>query len=466
MNWFSRGVRNAFRNVTRTVAIIVILGLSIGLCMVMLIARQTVQDKIQTTKASIGNTVTIQPAGFNSFSAANNSLTTSQLNVVSKLPHVTGLIETLTDRLTTIGTVSSPRNFIGQSNSTNTNQTSLKSPVKLSRRLNRGGNRLFVSGGSGFQLPPNFSLPIVIVGTNDPVQLNTANGNVATLVSGKFLNGNSDNNDAMVSQKMAQVNNLKLGSTFTAYSTQLTVVGIFASSSGGTNNVVVVSLPTEQRLSGQAGDVTLAVAKVDSIDNLSSTTAAIQKALGSSANVTSSTDAANLAIQPLNSVSKVALYSLIGAIVAASIIILMVMVMIVRERRKEIGVIKAIGSGNLRIAAQFMVEALTLTVSAAIIGIIIGAVASTPLTDMLVSNATTNQTSIGNRFGAGPVITRHFGGGVLGGLHRGISNIHAVVGFNLIGYGLAAAVVIALVGSALTAFIITKIRPSEVIRAE
>src|SRR5579875_2626180 len=63
MDLLSRGVRNAFRNTTRTVSIVVILGLAIGLALVMLIAHRAVNDKVKTTLSSVGNTVTIGPPG-------------------------------------------------------------------------------------------------------------------------------------------------------------------------------------------------------------------------------------------------------------------------------------------------------------------------------------------------------------------------------------------------------------------
>jgi putative ABC transport system permease protein len=44
------------------------------------------------------------------------------------------------------------------------------------------------------------------------------------------------------------------------------------------------------------------------------------------------------------------------------------MLMIVRERRREIGVLKAIGSSNIRIVGQFVTEALTLTLAGSVIG--------------------------------------------------------------------------------------------------
>ena len=76
MNVVSRGIRNAFRNITRSASIIVILGLAIGLSLVMVIARQAVSNKINSVNSLVGNTINITPAGFSSFSSVNNALTT------------------------------------------------------------------------------------------------------------------------------------------------------------------------------------------------------------------------------------------------------------------------------------------------------------------------------------------------------------------------------------------------------
>jgi putative ABC transport system permease protein len=485
MNTITLGIRNAFRNATRSLSIVIILGLSIGLSLVMLIAHQAVGQKIAEVKSSIGNTVSIAPAGYNSFSSANNALTSSQLSKVASLAHVTNVDETLTDRLTTTG--SAQPSFFGgnNSNSSNnsTNQTSLTSPVTFDVNGNGGGGgggfHVFINGGR--QLPANFSPPISIVGTNDPMSLNGSN---LALSSGSAINGSKDEDQAMVSSDMASKNGLKVGSTFTAYGTILTIAGIFSSSTKVAENNIVVSLPTEQRLSGQGGNITNAVATVDSVDNLSSTTTAIQNTLGSSADVTNSQDQVNQAVQPLNNVKNISLYSLIGAVVAGSIIILLTMVMIVRERRREIGILKAIGASNTRIIFQFMSEALTFTIIAAFIGLLVGVIGGNPVTNMLVTNSvnSANSTSSGSlnagpgfasTSGQGPVTSG--GGGPFGfarrapglrGVSNNLHNLHASIGWSTLIYGLGAAVAIAAVGSAVAGWLIARVRPSEVMRAE
>ncbi|HUD07504.1 MAG TPA: FtsX-like permease family protein [Candidatus Saccharimonadales bacterium] len=481
MNVITRGFRNVFRNSIRAVSIVVILGLSIGLALTMLIARQAVNQKIQSVKSSIGNTISIAPAGFSSFSSVNNSLTTSELNKVSALPHVKGVTETLTDRLTTIGsTQSSFGGFGGQSSSTSAGQTSLTSPITFNIGSG-GGGHFFYSGGAGGSTtaPTNFTPPITIAGTNNPTSLD---GTSLTISSGKIINGSSTADDALISAAMASKNNLKVGSTFTAYGATLTVTGIFKTSNQSDENNVIVSLPTEQSLSGQTGDITSAVVTVDSLDNLDSVTTAIKNTLGTSADVTSAEAQATATVQPLNSVKNVSLFSLVGAVIAGAVIILLNMIMIVRERRREVGVLKAIGASNIRIMVQFVTEAVTFTLMGAVIGLIIGVVGGNPVTKLLVNNSSsTASTSTTAGPGAGfsanggspsTTVTRGAGGGGffnrVGGRSTvsSIKNIHAVIGWSILLDGLAAAVVIALIGSAIASVLISRIRPAEVMRTE
>ena len=68
-------------------------------------------------------------------------------------------------------------------------------------------------------------------------------------------------------------------------------------------------------------------------------------------------------------------------------ILFLVMVMIVRERKREIGILKAIGASNGRIMAQFTTEALTFTLLGLAVGAVVGIIAASPVTSALVSNS-------------------------------------------------------------------------------
>lgn len=490
MNPVSRGIRNAFRNGVRTGAIVVILGLSIGLSLTMLVAQRAVENKIKSVKSSIGNTITISPAGFNPGSDANNALTTSALAKVHKLAHVSGVTETLTDRQSTTGSSTPSFGRFGGDSSDSSSQTttSLTSPVTLSSN----GPRFFMGGGgSSDSSTTTFSLPISFLGTNNLASADALDGNAVTLKSGKMVSGSTNTNDALISSQMASKNNLSVGSTFTAYNATLTVAGIFTSSNQSAEGTVVLSLPALQRLSGQSGVITAAVATVDSLDNLSSATSSVKSALGSSADVVSAEQEADNTVAPLNSVKTVSTFSLIGAVVAGAVIILLVMVMVVRERKKEIGVVKAIGGSNLRIISEFMVESLTLAVLGAVIGLLIGVIGGQPVTKALVNSSTSSNTTSTSTQVQGPnggTFTMNrgqttttggstaapggsFGSRFSGGFQRngavkGISNIQTQIGWGILADGFGAAVLIAVLGSALAASMIAKVRPSTVMRAE
>jgi len=182
-------------------------------------------------------------------------------------------------------------------------------------------------------------------------------------------------------------------------------------------------------------------------------------------------------LSSLDNVKTIATYSLIGALVAGSVIIFLSMLMIVRERRREIGVLKAIGSSNAKISWQFVSEALTLTGMAAVVGVIGGIILSNPVLDALVSSSSDTgggpQTFVAGPGGGGPP---RGGGGTVqfsGGVGRAfsnfgdvLSNVHATVGFSILLYGLLAAVLIAIIGTAIPSWLIAKIRPAEVMRTE
>jgi hypothetical protein len=79
MTAVARGIRNAFRNTVRTISVVAILGLSIGLGFVMLTAYHSVTGQVAATLSSIGNTVTVGPPGYAAGMPLGKNLTTGEL---------------------------------------------------------------------------------------------------------------------------------------------------------------------------------------------------------------------------------------------------------------------------------------------------------------------------------------------------------------------------------------------------
>jgi putative ABC transport system permease protein len=460
MNVISRGARNAFRNTIRTGSIILILGISIGLSLAMLVAHQAVSDKISSVKSSIGNTITLAPAGVRGFDGGGDLLTSTQIDTASKIPNVVSTQEVLNDRLTTDTTnlVSAiEAGSFGRRNATNSGQQ--LDVLPQGGGSNGGGDR---SSGT---VRRSFTPPVTVIGTNATDIKKVVGASSLSFTKGEMIDTTSADNVAVVGTALAAKNSLSVGSTFKMYGQDVTVKGIFDAGNAFINAGIAMPIKTVQMLSSQAGLVSSATITVDSLENTDAVTTKLKDLFGAAADVTNSKDAATTAVAPLESVKSISLYSLIGALGAGSLIILLTMVMIVRERRREVGILKAIGAGTLSVVTQFVTEAVTLCLLAGIMGVIICFAASAPVTKALVTNATATSTTsqtVGAR-GQGFGGARLFRAGARGVT---VGNISTSVGWNLLGYGLGAIVVIAILGSAVPAWLITKIRPAEVMRAE
>jgi putative ABC transport system permease protein len=255
-------------------------------------------------------------------------------------------------------------------------------------------------------------------------------------------------------------------------------------------------LPALQKLSSQTGDVTSAIVTVDSVDHLDAAVSAITKQLGTAADVAADSSASMTTLDSLQNIKTISTYSLVGALVAAVVITFLLMLMIVRERRREIGVLKSIGGSNSKITLQFVAEAVTFTLMAAVAGILVGIILANPVLDVLVKNSsdTTTATSTfgprgqgrgfpgqgtggnangnsgataGNRPSTGGQI--NFGRGfgrTFSNVGGTLDNLKTAVGFDIVLYGILAALLVAIVGSALPAYSISKVRPAEVMRSE
>ncbi len=463
MGTIKRGFLNAFRNSIRTISIVFILAVSIIMALVMLMSLKTVQAKIDNVKSSIGNIVTVSPAGVRGFEGGGELLTDQKASDISAIPNVASVTKTLSDRLRKNGSTIPTGGPQSQNNTIANNTTNLDSSISPGSF----GNRQRANENGGSTSLGTFSVPIMLTGVSDlssVTGLSSLGISKFDILSGNKIDSNSSDNLAMIGTALAAKNNLSVGSTFLAYGQTITVTGIFDAGSEFANATIVMPIKTVQNLSGQAGAINTVIVEVNSIDNVSAVQTAIKDKLGSTVDVSSQQDASNQAIAPLQNIKNISFYSLVGALVAGSIIIFLTMVMIVRERRREIGVLKAIGASNFIIATQFTVESLVLTLISSVVGMILGLALSNPILSVLVNNAvSSNQTTAGG--GTGRQLLR-LGAGFGNSAGNALRNLHTNVGAEIILYGLGAAVLVAILGSAIPAFIISKIRPAEVLRSE
>ncbi len=127
-------------------------------------------------------------------------------------------------------------------------------------------------------------------------------------------------------------------------------------------------------------------------------------------------------LTPLNTLSTMAGWFLVVILIIGAIILVVLNIFNVRERKYEVGVLTAMGMKKWKVAAQFMCEILVVTMIAVIIGAGIGGVCSVPVTNALlagqVESQNSHQTQLNENFGR----PGNFGGGIPGRNMDGMSS--------------------------------------------
>src|SRR3989338_1910464 len=463
MNVVTRGTKNALRSPIRSGAIVIMLSISVALILVMLSARSSVTAQIDQVKTTTATTIDISPAGIQGGMGGGDPLTADQVTTITNTEHVTGVVSTLTDQMGTDDTDLTP-------------STELGSFGERQQRFEGSGMPSFPmpegeagDGATAIRTPP--AARTTVTGTSDPNSVATEGGEL-TLKSGATIDGNSDELIALVGTSLAAKNNLSVGSTFTAYGQTITVKGVYETGNNFADNGVVMPLATVQNLTDQAGKVISATVSVDSSENVEATATALESMLGDKADVTSASERAAESLTSLESIESLTLVGVVGAAGTGAVIVLMAMIMIVRERRREIGVIKALGGNNFKVITQFIVESVTLTFIGAVLGMAIGIFASGPLTSALVSTSSSSTTSTTNQMpgGGNPGGMRAMGAGGPRGIAQeaqsNLDQITATLSPAVFAGAIGITFLIAIIGSAIPAWLIARVRPAEVLRSE
>ena len=130
-------------------------------------------------------------------------------------------------------------------------------------------------------------------------------------------------------------------------------------------------------------------------------------------------------LTPLNTLGKIAGVFLIVILIIGGVILVVLNIFNVRERKYEVGVLTAMGMKKWKVAAQFMCEILVVTMIAVIIGAGIGAVTSVPVTNALLEGQITSQSQQQSQINDNFKLPdgSSFPGGMGGGMPSGLPNM-------------------------------------------
>jgi putative ABC transport system permease protein len=203
----------------------------------------------------------------------------------------------------------------------------------------------------------------------------------------------------LMSSNLTDYFGVGLGGKVEIYGESFTIVGIYEPTSGGRTEgrEVYMNISDAQTITGNAGNVSrfdVYAKDVSYVDGI----AEVIKAAYSKLYVTTYEDrltrlenmqemytqSLNNAESTIAQTQATATEEIIVAVAATSLIVLFVMLYTVRERTKEIGILKAIGFSNWNIMSQFMLEGILISIIAGVVGIAIGSIGAPILTSLLL----------------------------------------------------------------------------------
>lgn len=343
MRIVSLGVRNVYRNQARAALVVLVLGMSIGLFITMMKTSATTQAEARSLKTQAATRIEVNEAGNTSGYAG--TVTTAMLPAeVSRL-------------------------------------LSLPNVVRVERYLKRQvvDNRRSPPTGVLIGVEPGATLRLQSMG--------------GFIGSPKILKGRAFGPDdarkavAIVGKAFAQSRGVQVGDEFVLPGVEIErgkwiyphavkdleaqVVGIFGVGVVYADNQVFMPLDVVQQIMAVGKDrVSQYIVTVDSAENVSRVAKSLKEALGPSVDVISQDQAA---LQAANSLEAVSANSKMGAVISAAVgalVVLFTMMLVTRERTREIGILKAFGASSSDVAKLFTAESIALALVGSLLGLL------------------------------------------------------------------------------------------------
>ena len=337
MSFFSLILKNPFRNKAR--ASLAIVGISIGIATIVALGMITdgLQSATQSTLKAGAAEISVSQTGSSTFGSSGGTINESR---VTDLKNIIGVKETA---------------------------GILRETANITGNLNLG------HAIGGLQINGIDSDKLNLVG------IDSINGTIFT---------NGSNNEIIIGKTAAQNLNKTVGSTINIFRKDFKVTGIFETGNFIQDTGAFTSLNILQNLTSNNNKVSVIEVKVKDNANVTEVSQSIANTYPNELSATTSADQANRINQGLGTINTASTAISLLAIIIGGIGIINVMIMSVYERTREIGVLKAVGWRSRRILTMIIGESIILTITAAVLGVIMGVIGVEILLSTIPSTGT------------------------------------------------------------------------------
>ena len=265
-----------------------------------------------------------------------------------------------------------------------------------------GGNAVPIAPGGSFTKFPTMN----VKGYTNPEQLDDFREGFRGITSGSFPAGN---NECIVSEDFAALNGIKVGDIIDIAQGMvadnpltLAVVGIYfdftsnmfgdaisAPAAINVRNDIITNYETAFKFGKTDPRVDTAAYILKSPGLLPAFESEARAAgLSYDYKVTIDEEAYNRLISPALGMSRISLTFMIVVLILGGLILALLATLSIRERKYEIGVLRAMGLKKRKVAVGLVFESLTITAVCLVIGLGIGAAVAQPVSDMLLREQT------------------------------------------------------------------------------
>lgn len=369
-------------------------------------------------------------------------------------------------------------------------------------------------GGPGFGIGGADPPDATTTGVDDPSFLDDFQDGTKAIVDGELFGADDlGRNVVVIDQNTATLENLAVGDTITltasnfgpgplneddetdeeAPEIEATIIGIHqdveTASEGGFGFTIEqwyapLSLLSALQSADVQDDLTSISIVVESADDFDQLRGDLEGILDPDAfALTTSEDSFEQISDPIETMRNTSLVVMFVGLAVVGAIMVMLMIIVMRGRLREIGILKAIGARSRQVVAQFALETMGVAVVAVAIAIPSVFAVNTFLPDLIRPSAEVAAEEADGPFqaGGGPGGGPGGGGGfaVFGGGAQGLADpvltedveaaldqIDASVSADVIAIGAAVAIALGLLGTAVTLMTVLRLRPAEVLRLE
>jgi putative ABC transport system permease protein len=351
-----RGIRNLARNRTRSMLVVSLVAVSVAVVVATAAAGASSGEQAERLRRDVATLIQVNPAGV---APGGGSAAGLPESLADELADVQGVVEV--DPYVR-------RQFVDNSQRVPTGVLNGAEP----------GEELRLSAMGGFTGTPR-------------------------LVAGRYLSEDeADAAVAVVGRVFAEQNGLEVGSRFTlpgealaarqetgspTRDLQAVVVGIFSVDVAFGDNQVFVPLSVAQAVLGTPNQVTQFWVQAAGADQVNQVQERIAARLGDQVDLLASAAQAKRAADSLAAVGSNSLVAAGVAAAVGAVVVLFTMALVTRERRREIGVLKALGASDSTVATQFVVESLALALLGGGLGAAVALLAAGGLAQAVVGGA-------------------------------------------------------------------------------